>query len=120
MNAERAAKERHAASHSIWHGLADIRVLALSLVYFGTSAGLYTLGIWAPQIIQAFGLTSFQVGFLNAIPPIVAVAAMVLWARHSDRTGERKWHVVARLPARLPRSLSSPGSPAPWSPCCSP
>ena len=94
MNAERAAKSG-TASHSIWHGLADLKVLALSLVYFGTSAGLYTLGIWAPQIIKEFGLTSLQVGFLNAIPATLAVAAMVLWARHSDRTGERKWHVVA-------------------------
>ena len=42
MNAERAAKAATAA-HSIWRGLADLRVLALSLIYFGTSAGLYTL-----------------------------------------------------------------------------
>ncbi|KEA03378.1 MFS transporter [Rhizobium rhizogenes] len=82
------------ASHSIWAGLVDIRVLALALVYFGTSAGLYTLGIWAPQIIKEFGLSSLDVGFLNAIPATFAVVAMVLWARHSDRTGERTWHVV--------------------------
>ncbi|MBR0825872.1 MFS transporter [Bradyrhizobium manausense] len=89
-NAQKAAT----ASHSIWAGLADIRVLALSLVYFGTSAGLYTLGVWAPQIIKQFGLSALQVGFLNAVPPTVAVIAMILWARHSDRTGERTWHVV--------------------------
>jgi ACS family tartrate transporter-like MFS transporter len=94
MNAE-AAKKAGTASHSVWRGLADLRVIALSLVYFGTSAGLYTLGIWAPQIIKEFGLSSLQVGFLNALPGIVAVVAMVLWARHSDRTGERTWHVVA-------------------------
>jgi MFS transporter, ACS family, tartrate transporter len=94
MNAEAAGKAA-AASHSIWRGLADLRVIALSLVYFGTSAGLYTLGIWAPQIIKEFGLSSLQVGFLNALPGIVAVVAMVWWARHSDSTGERTWHVVA-------------------------
>lgn len=94
MNAESAGKAG-TASHSVWRGLADPRVIALSLVYFGTSAGLYTLGIWAPQIIKEFGLSSLQVGFLNALPGIVAVVAMVLWARHSDRSGERTWHVVA-------------------------
>jgi ACS family tartrate transporter-like MFS transporter len=94
MNAEAATKAA-SASHSIWRGLADLRVIALSLVYFGTSAGLYTLGIWAPQIIKEFGLSSLQVGFLNALPGTVAIVAMVLWARHSDRTGERTWHVVA-------------------------
>ena len=93
MDAERAGKAA-TANHSIWRGLSDPRVLALSLVYFGTSAGLYTLGIWSPQIIKEFGLTSLQVGFLNAIPAVVAILAMVLWARHSDRTGERTWHVV--------------------------
>jgi ACS family tartrate transporter-like MFS transporter len=93
MNAERA-KKAATAHHSIWRGLADVRVLALSLVYFGTSAGLYTLGIWAPQIIKGFGLTNLEVGFLNAIPPTVAVIAMYLWSWHSDRKNERTWHVV--------------------------
>jgi ACS family tartrate transporter-like MFS transporter len=93
MNAEHAAKGAK-ARHSIWQGLADLRVLALSLIYFGTSAGLYTLGIWAPQIINQFGLTTMQVGFLNTIPPTAAILAMILWARHSDQTGERTWHVV--------------------------
>lgn len=93
MNVELTSKAA-AASHSIWRGLADIRVLALALVYFGTSAGLYTLGVWAPQIIKQFGLSSLEVGFLNAVPATIAVIVMIWWARHSDRTGERTWHVV--------------------------
>nr|WP_197434250.1 MFS transporter [Agrobacterium vitis] len=92
MELERAGKPK--GSHSIWAGLADIRVLALSLVYFGTSAGLYTLGIWAPQIIKGFGLSSFHIGLINGIPAVFAVIAMILWARHSDKTNERTWHVV--------------------------
>jgi MFS transporter, ACS family, tartrate transporter len=93
MTAERA-KKAGTAHHGIWRGLADIRVLALALVYFGTSAGLYTLGIWAPQIIKSFGLSNLEVGFFNAIPPTVAVIAMYLWSWHSDRQNERTWHVV--------------------------
>lgn len=93
MNAEHSAKGAK-ENHSIWKGITDPRVLALALIYFGTSAGLYTLGIWAPQIIREFGLSTLTVGFLNAVPPTVAVIAMVLWARNSDRTGERTWHVV--------------------------
>ncbi len=93
MDAEVAARSGH-ARHSPWRGLFDPRVLALSLVYFGTSAGLYTLGIWAPQIIKQLGVSSMTVGFLNMVPPTVSVVAMVLWARNSDRTGERSWHVV--------------------------
>ena len=93
MDAE-LAKKSATAHVSIWRGLADIRVIALALVYFGTSAGLYTLGIWAPQIIKGFGLSNLAVGFVNAIPPTVAVIAMYAWSWHSDRKNERTWHVV--------------------------
>lgn len=93
MNKEAASKEG-AATHSFIRGLLDIRVLALAMIYFGTSAGLYTLGIWAPQIIKQLGVSSMTVGFLNAIPPAISVIGMVLWSKHSDRTGERTWHVI--------------------------
>lgn len=79
--------------HSALRALANPWVLSLALIYFGTSAGLYTVGIWSPQIIAQYGVGPLATGLINAIPPIVAVLAMVLWARHSDRTGERNWHV---------------------------
>lgn len=93
MQAEDANKggQQH---HSILRGLANPRVLALALIYFGTSAGLYTLGIWAPQIIKELGVSSMTVGLLNAIPPIISVVAMILWSHHSDKTNERTWHVA--------------------------
>jgi len=94
MNQEAASNKTASANHSVIRGLADLRVLALSLIYFGTSAGLYTLGIWAPQIIKQMGVSTMTVGLLNAIPPTVSIIAMVLWSRHSDRTGERTWHVI--------------------------
>ena len=92
MQAEDANKGDQ--QHSILRGLANPRVLALALIYFGTSAGLYTLGIWAPQIIKELGVSSMTVGLLNAIPPIISVVAMILWSRHSDKTNERTWHVA--------------------------
>lgn len=88
---ENAGKDKQ-QHHSIIRGLANPRVLALAMVYFGTSAGLYTLGIWAPQIIKELGVSSMTVGLLNAIPPVVSVIAMILWSRHSDKTNERTWH----------------------------
>ncbi len=93
MNAERAGKAA-TETRSVWRALSDPRVLGVALVYFGTSAGLYTLGVWAPQIIKSFGLPTSEVGLLNALPPTVAVVCMVLWSRHSDRTNERPWHVI--------------------------
>jgi MFS transporter, ACS family, tartrate transporter len=95
MQEEARARVKH-ADHTAGAlaALRDPRVLALALIYFGTSAGLYTLGLWAPLIIREFGFSALQTGLLNAIPSIVAVVAMILWARHSDRTAERTWHVV--------------------------
>jgi ACS family tartrate transporter-like MFS transporter len=72
----------------------DLRVLTLSVVYTGTSAGVYALGLWAPLIIKQFGFSPLTVGWLNALPNVLAVVAMVLWARSSDRMLERVWHVV--------------------------
>ncbi|MBU9550737.1 MFS transporter [Burkholderia multivorans] len=77
-----------------WQALRDPRVLALALIYFGTSAGLYTLGLWAPLMVKQFGFSALQTGLLTGIPSVAAVVAMIVWARHSDRTGERTWHVV--------------------------
>lgn len=93
------AQERNAqgsqAKTSVWRGLTDIRVLTLAVVYFGTSAGLYSLNIWSPQFIKSFGLSTFQIGFVNAIPAALSVVAMILWAKHSDKAKERTWHVVS-------------------------
>jgi ACS family tartrate transporter-like MFS transporter len=72
----------------------DPRVLALSLIYLGTSAGLYTLGLWAPLILRQFAFSSIETGWINAVPSVVAIGAMTVWARHSDQAQERTWHVV--------------------------
>ncbi|MFD6071966.1 MULTISPECIES: MFS transporter [Amycolatopsis] len=80
--------------------LTDPRVLALSAVYFGIIFGLYVLAFFLPQVIKGFQeqfQTSYsivEIGLITAIPYAVAAVAMVLWARHSDRTGERAGHVA--------------------------
>lgn len=93
--AQERSGQGHQAKTSIWKGLTDARVLTLAVVYFGTSAGLYSLNIWSPQFIKSFGLSTFQIGFVNAIPAALSVVAMILWAKHSDKTKERTWHVVS-------------------------
>ena len=70
------------------------RYCALSVAYFGTSAGLYTIGFWGPLILKSLGFSVFKVGLLVAIPNLIAVIGMILWSRNSDRTGERYWHAA--------------------------
>jgi MFS transporter, ACS family, tartrate transporter len=85
---------RESGLRSTYAVIGEPRVLVLALVYSGTSAGLYALGFWAPLLIKQFGHSAHVVGWLNALPGLVAVVGMVLWARHSDRTLERVWHVA--------------------------
>ncbi|RAR61263.1 ACS family tartrate transporter-like MFS transporter [Paraburkholderia unamae] len=106
MRREREAKATQSQS-SVWAAVKDPRVLLLALVYAGTSTGLYAIGIWAPMIIHRFGFSYFELGLVNAIPNLFAVLTMVLWARHSDRTNERRLHVaIACLAAGVGMLLS--------------
>lgn len=94
LREEREQAAAQPGGGSILAVMRDMRVLTLSVVYTGTSAGVYALGLWAPLIIKQFGFSPLTVGWLNALPNVIAVAAMILWARSSDRTLERVWHVV--------------------------
>ena len=82
---------------SLWEILKHKRVMALALVYAGSTATNYGLSFWQPQMIKAFGMDNFHAGLINAIPFFVGSFAMVLWGRHSDRVGERVWHTAASL-----------------------
>lgn len=74
-------------------------VLAAALVYAGASGASQCLSLWQPQIIKSFGLSTQQTGLLNSIPFGVAAVLMLLWGKHSDRTGERVWHAGLPLAA---------------------
>jgi MFS transporter, ACS family, tartrate transporter len=95
LKEERAPGESRSSglSHA-WAALRDPRVLGLAVIYSGTSAGLYAVGLWSPLIIKQFGFSPMTVGWINAVPSVVAALTMIVWARNSDRTLERTWHVA--------------------------
>jgi ACS family tartrate transporter-like MFS transporter len=69
-------------------------IWAFGVAYIGINMGIYGISFWLPQIIKQFGHTDFMTGLMFAFPYLLAAVVMVLWARHSDRTGERRWHAV--------------------------
>ncbi|RWU19157.1 MFS transporter [Pseudomonas alkylphenolica] len=74
------------------------RVWLLVFILLTFNTGFYGLAFWMPSIIKSAGITSsLEIGLLTAIPYGVAVVAMLLNARHSNRTGERRLH--AAIPA---------------------
>ncbi len=93
LAAERAHRET-VHRYALGETLRNPRVWGLTLVYFGQNVSGYGLVIFLPQIIKRFGVSDVQTGLINAIPFAFAAVAMVLWGLHSDRTGERSWHVT--------------------------
>jgi nitrate/nitrite transporter NarK len=98
LGAERANREIFFKASWLKSMLAP-RVLGLCLVYFCFITCLYGLGFFLPQIVKNFGLTNVEAGFVTAIPYVVGAIGMVHWGSHSDRTCERKWHVVVSFVA---------------------
>lgn len=82
-------------THSVGAALKHPRIWLLSLVYFTVPVALYAFGFFLPQIIQsAFKGSTFEIGLVSAVPYLAGSVAMVIAARHSDQTGERRWHVT--------------------------
>jgi MFS transporter, ACS family, tartrate transporter len=96
--AEDTAQVQHTTG--IREGLKDSRVVGLSFVYFGIVFGSYVLSFFLPQVVsdlqERFGIkfSIAQIGLITAIPYAIACVVMILNARHSDRTGERRLHVA--------------------------
>ncbi|GIL25175.1 MFS transporter [Actinocatenispora comari] len=99
MDAEQAETGRR-YHFPLRRALTNPRVLALAFVYFGIVYGLYAVGFFLPTIIAGFqdtfhtSYTVFQQGLIVAVPYAFGCVAMLVWARHGDRTGERVWHVA--------------------------
>ena len=83
--------------YSVMQALLNPRVLGLSLVYFGAVATNYGLSFFLPQIVKAFGLTTFLTTLVSAAPYAVGLIGMVWWGRRSDRVVERRFHTAFPL-----------------------
>ena len=75
---------------TLWHPA----VLLLALYNFAALSAEYGVNFWLPTVLKDTGLSIVAVGFLSAIPYAVGAAAMMLVAWSSDRSGERKWHMI--------------------------
>ena len=94
-----AAREEHApaghALHDLGVALRDTRVLLLGLFFLCILTVLYGWAFSAPVILAGLtGWTVGQVGWLIAGMGLLGAVAMLLTAEHSDRRGERTWHIV--------------------------
>jgi len=81
--------------HRLVDALASPRVWVLAITNFTLLGGIYGISFWLPQIVKDLGVKDvFLNGLVTSIPFAVACAAMIIVGRSSDRTRERKWHIV--------------------------
>jgi ACS family tartrate transporter-like MFS transporter len=68
----------------------------LVLIYMFIQAAGQAASFWLPGIVKGFSKTfsDTQVGIIMMFPYILAAIAMSVWARHSDRTKERRYHAA--------------------------
>src|SRR5581483_8275842 len=85
----------HGRRHSLGAALVDPRVWLLIAVYFTVAMGDNSYGFYIPTFLRSQfpDWSPFQIGLLAAAPSVSAMTGMLLVGRHSDRTGERRWHV---------------------------
>jgi D-galactonate transporter len=70
-------------------------VWLLCLIFFGFVMASYGVGFWLPQILsETMSSDPLKVGMLSMIPWGAGAIAMILVGRHSDLTGERRWHIA--------------------------
>ena len=93
------AAERHAVTahgySTLRAALIQPRVWALAVAYFGVVLALYGSNFWLPSLISAHGVELRYTGWIASLPFLCGAPFMIWWGRHSDRRGERVWHLVA-------------------------
>jgi predicted MFS family arabinose efflux permease len=91
---ERNREARHGLSRL--RAMADPRVWLLISIYFTVAMGTNAIGFFLPKILEGHfsDASKVQLGFLSALPHLAAVVGMFVVGAHSDRKGERRWHVA--------------------------
>jgi MFS transporter, ACS family, tartrate transporter len=103
LEAERAQAAAATPSGSVWGALANPKVWALGVVYFGTNAGVIGLLFFLPQVVKNFQAafhvkyTLTQIGLITAIPFGFSIIAMLVWGRLVSRQSMNAWHVAGPL-----------------------
>lgn len=90
------------SSHSFKDALRNPITYMLSLIYLGLCAGIYGIFFWMPQLVRTAGNADpLEIGIITMLPYFAALIGIVLIGRSSDRTGERRWHLVGCVLAGL-------------------
>lgn len=86
--------------HSLLSVFTDKNIWLIGFIDGAILLLLYTVAFWFPSMLHARGITNpMTIGFITVLPHLCAVVSMLVNGWHSDRSGERIWHVA--IPAIL-------------------
>jgi len=93
LDSERAQREA-IRKFSLAESFTDPKIWLLTLAYFGHNVSQFGLTFFLPLIVKGLGVPTGMIGVVAGVPFIFALVGMNYWGWHSDRTGERTWHVA--------------------------
>ncbi|SDV46881.1 MFS transporter [Chitinasiproducens palmae] len=95
IDAEDASKTTHSDTRAF---LSDVNIWKLCAVYFCQIIGLYGISFWLPSIIKDSGLRDVAtIGWLSALPYLVAIPVIVYSGISADRFRSRRMHFSVAL-----------------------
>ncbi len=79
-----------------WQAMLQPQVWILIAIYFTVAVGSNAGGAYFPSLVrdQIKQGSNLQIGLLTALPHLCAIVCMSLVGISSDRSGERRWHLV--------------------------
>ena len=90
---ETAIQPAAARHHHFRTAMQDPRLYSMAAMSVSLIAGGAGLVLWAPTVLRQSGVSSVTtIGWLLAVPYVVAIFVQQFVARRSDRLQERRWH----------------------------
>ncbi|MEE1866022.1 MULTISPECIES: MFS transporter [Pseudomonas] len=93
-----AASKPVTTSDSLLSVFSNPIIWTFGFVYFCIQSGVYAINFWLPSIIKSLGFSdALLIGWLSAIPYLLAGVFMLLVGRSADLRNERRWHLVVPM-----------------------
>ena len=93
-----ASKPASSATDSLSAVFKNPAIWAFGLIYFCIQSGVYAINFWLPSIIKSLGFSdTLVIGWISAIPYLLAAVFMLLVGRSADLHKERRWHLVVPM-----------------------
>lgn len=93
--AKSVSVRKNGGEHSYMDAIRDPKLYWLSGMGIAVLVSTGGVFFWLPTIIRKSGIDNVMtIGALSVIPFLIALIVQYLNARHSDRSGERRWHVA--------------------------